>query len=882
MFCKGVLLDGTPCVNQPLENGFCVDHQQMATEFLIRNLTIIQKELQDLEGITDASMHETVKSKIHQLKASRRLFGAQCAELETCKNQLRDLAIDIDLLLSPDGVNYNPPEMLMHAKRNLSDISQEGIDRTLDEFSLKKMQKEENLLRLDDLQSKLVKVSTSAEQQRAEAQIAFANLQQSLNENKQQREKNQLVQHQLENALANAQGHAASITGVYVEDNARLQDELSEIKENYRVLQARELELDTQLREWEKSEMVLNSQVRELRDSYESKISNLQTDYANKVNRGEHILSQRESELMRDLNGLENALKVALGELEQANSKTEEAQAFLQTSECGNLASELLSVNERLRYATSNMSRLQQERDLMVTERARLEVQFQRRLKEGQSSLNDQLSKMNNDMQLKNQEIMSKHQELTNLHARFQNSKTQSENEVSQLKMKLQQTQFELRNFQNAKSQQDNLLAEKERMMNDGLNSRKTQMDFAYQKMKSDLDRKYESAIKNLEAQKLQTQTSQDERQRDLMANQSRLQNKEKILIQQQQRLDQSNAEYQSKMQLYQSQSDELNAAIAQSRQRGDLLQVAERDFKLRLEEVRRTSAVDREQFLKEKELLSSQLQTVREAYSTIQNGLSACSTARDALILNANQLKIENDRMKIQFSQLEAQYANSRAQSTLVIEKLRTDANKMRTTLANATNALDSVPAIHAHNKELESQMKQYQQQVIQHQSELTRVKSDIQKVLAERQFASQRSSELENLLKACSASKQFLQVSNAQTSEQVRDLQRLNNQVVGLAEENANSFAGLISQERKESDHKLASLSRELSKKNYDLKNENQISKRKTQELINMAKQRQDMAMAMADASVVSSHEIQSLVPLSIRFGDPLPVGRSRLLGV
>lgn len=855
------------CPNEAEPNQrFCKPHQ---IEYVVLSIDRLHQHLHKIDA-TDPNFTS--------LEQEMRSLISKCNELPGCMARLRELAINLQLYLSPDGVVDDPLQhATLEATADLLSATQQGIDPIIDSYRVNEQQASNNDAKIAELQTQLQSLSQNLQSQQQQTQDAMSKLQQTIEDTKRERESYKRTEQELLASLANAKGQSVTATGMYVEQNAKLQQDLQIAQQQLSTLQRRELQLDQELRDWQESELELNAKVRDLHESYEQKIRDLQDDYAMKINRGEKVLSMREQQMARELQQMERLVAKSIEEQELANKKTEQAKNFLQTTECGNLAQELLNVNERMKVLQDNVNILQRERDAMVADRARLEVSLGNRLREGQQQLATKLDQANKTIQIKNQEIMAHNQEIVNLNDKLQAIKQDARGMLSTQQMQLTQLQFELRQRQEQERTLLTRLSEEKKMLEDEARNRKLQLDMEFQNREDDLHRRFQQAEQQLQTQRADIESKLQSQKRELQSNQKRLQTQEEILNQRTTKLNTEQAQYEAQMFQFRQQQDELNAALAQSKQRGDQLMIAEQNFRTQLDQIRRTAAVDREEFVRKEEELKSQLSKLREAHSAIQYNLNECSTARDSLLLKFEQQKREMDQMQVQYAKLKTQEQNYRSQATLTIDKLRADVNKMRNTVADAAQQLEQIPAIHQHNLDLQEKMKHYQQQTEQYAVELASTKTNIEKVMNERSLASQRIHELQKALQACNASKQFLETSNYDVNERLRELKLVNQELTHVAERNAHQFQNLI----EEQDYNLTR-EREKEVRNkimaeQKLETEKRLSKEKTAKLLSLAKQNQYMAQSMADTALTNAQSIQSMVPLPKR--DPLPQGRSSL---
>ena len=325
MQCHGRHADGSKCENFAEPNGFCKLHQEQASMEIIQNLSIIQQELKALQQlkVVDPNHISRIQGEIQDLKKRQRKYGLECFQSEDCRSKMQSLAIDLETLLSPDGQDLNLPkivlenmdqvsatERLTNATQDLAYLSQTStIDPTMAKWEVSKSQEARNAEKILDLQTTIDAIGAESEEKQRSTRNEINQLQNRLQDTISEKQQITSIEEQLQQQLANSQAQSVNVTEQYSLHTANLQDELLKYKSMYETLQAREMRLNVSLKQFEESEVQLNNQVRDLKDSYEQKLKNLQDDYANKVQQGATILSEREQQLMQDIAHLQKALK---------------------------------------------------------------------------------------------------------------------------------------------------------------------------------------------------------------------------------------------------------------------------------------------------------------------------------------------------------------------------------------------------------------------------------------------------------------------------------------------------------------------------------------------------------------------------------------------
>jgi chromosome segregation ATPase len=867
---------------------------------IIEQLIIMQQELKALEKLQESSIDknklDVIQSDISKLRLKIKKLGKICLDSEECLAKLRTVNVDVQLLLSPDGessfVNVvipgtyeqiDPLGKLRESNNNLGLLAQSSqVDPVLAEWQIASRQSEANQEKIMQLQVALDNTRAASEtaqyQTTAELKAATKALQET------EAAKNSIIktEAQLESQLANTEAQAMSVSGHYAAYTAQLQQELDSVKAINDTLQSREIRLNESLKQFEKSDQLLQSQVRDLRDSYEEKLRDLQEDYAQKVQQGGQILSEREQELMHDINRLKSALESANTALERSNDTNRTALIDLQSSErpCGELAVELISLKERMSFTNRQMFTLQEERDNLIARKAEFEVQYQRRLAEGQSANTIQIQRLNKELQGKNQDIMQKQQEVTEMHNELTNLKAESENKISQLNMQLMQTIFELKQFQESQSQQARMMQEKERMLNDRARSQTLDNEFKLRQSEAELKRRYDDIAKDLENKMRYGQQQREEQSRQLQSVRAQQEAKAQDLQRRQAQLDQSEAIYTSKMAQYQRQTDQLNAAMSQAESRANQLQNLEKDYRQRVEQLRNTASIDREQANAEIKSLKQQLAKALEAKSSLQANLTNCSSVRDGMILQMNQLTQDNNQIKNKFLSLQAQFEQTVIQHGILVEKLRTENSKMANNLALTVSQLEEVPLVHQHNLQLEQKMKQIREESQMREKELNSSRENLTKVLAESNFASQRVQQLQEALMSCDTSKKMLQTTVESSSEQIRELQRLRLELENNLEVNAADFAYVLQDRNREAQRHEQRLKNKETNMRYQIQELESKNSRKEKKIADLQNQTHQIATSLSDQALYDAEALKSLSNAIPGNYAQRPTGRSTLI--
>ncbi len=868
---------------------------------IIEQLLIMQQELKALEKLEQSSIDknklDVIQSDIVTIRTKIRKLGKICLDSEECNKKLRTLNVDIHLLLSPNGESslipnvvipgtyeqIDPLGKLRESNNNLDILTQSSqVDPVLAQWQLSSRQSEANQEKIIQLQAALDNALANSEQSQQDLQME---LKQTLNELRQtEAAKKEAVQAelQLETQLANTEAQSMSVSGHYAAYTAQLQQELDSVKAINDILQSREIRLNESLKQFEKSDQLLQSQIRDLRDSYEEKLINLQEDYAQKVKQGGQILSEREQELMHDIKRLKSALESANIALERSNDTNRTALIDLQSSErpCGELAVELISLKERMSFTNRQMLTLQEERDNLIARKAEFEVQYQRRLAEGQSANTIQIQRLNKELQGKNQDIMQKQQEVTEMHNELTNLKAESENKISQLNMQLMQTIFELKQFQESQSQQTRMMQEKERMLNDRARSQTLDNEFKLRQSEAELKRRYDDIAKDLENKMRYGAQQREEQTRQLQSVRSQQEAKSQDLLRRQAQLDQSESIYTSKMAQYQRQTEQLNSAISQAETRANQLANLEKDYRQRVEGLRNTASLDREQANAEIKSLKQQLSKALEARSLLQANLTNCSSTRDGMILQMNQLTQDNNQLKNKFLSLQAQYEQMIIQHGILVEKLRSENTKMASNLALTISQLEEVPLVHEHNLQLEQKMKQIREETLLRERELNSSRENLTKVLAESSFASQRVQQLQEALMSCDTSKKMLQTTVESSSEQIRELQRLRLELQNNLEVNAADFQYILQDRNREAfrhEQRLKNKETNMMYQIQELESKNSRKENKIQQLQNQTHQ---IAESLSDQALYDAQGMKSLSDAIPSNYSVRPSGKSNLI--
>jgi chromosome segregation ATPase len=868
---------------------------------IIEQLVIMQQELKALEKLQESSIDknklDVIQSDISTLRVKIKKLGKICLDSEECRIKLRTLNLDVNLLLSPDGETtqlqnivipgsyeqIDPVGKLRQSNNNLDMLTQSSqVDPVLAEWKLSSRQSEANQEKIMQLQAALDNTRAASEQSQYETQTQLKNTISDLQAT--EAAKNQAIQTEmrLESQLANTEAQSLSVSGHYAAYTAQLQQELDNVKLVNDTLQSREIRLNESLKQFEKSDQLLQSQVRDLRDSYEEKLRDLQEDYAQKVSQGGQILSEREQELMHDINRLKSALESANTALERSNDTNRTALIDLQSSErpCGELAVELISLKERMSFTNRQMLTLQEERDNLISRKAEFEVQYQRRLAEGQAANTNQIQRLNKELQAKNQDIMQKQQEVTEMHNDLTNLKAESENKISQLNMQLMQTIFELKQFQESQSQQTRMMQEKERMLNDRSRSQTLDNEFKLRQSEAELKRRYDDIAKDLENKMRYGAQAREEQTRQLQSVRAQQEAKAQDLQRRQAQLDQSESIYTSKMAQYQRQTDQLNSAISQAETRANQLANLEKDYRNRIDQIRSTALIDREQANAEIKSLKQQLSNALQAKSSLQANLTNCNSTRDGMILQMNQLTQDNNQLKNKFLSLQAQFEQNQIQHGILVEKLRTENSKMASNLALASSTIEQIPEIHSHNLLLEQKMKQIRDESQIKEKELNSSRENLTKVLAESSFASQRVQQLQEALMSCDTSKKMLQTTVESSSEQIRELQRLRLELENSIQTNAEDFEYILKDRSHEFQRHQQQLKNKETNMMYQIQELESKNSRKENKIQQLQNQTHQIADSLSDQVLFDAQSLKSLSNAIPGNYSQRPTGRSNLI--
>lgn len=901
-----------PCLRQGNSiraNGYCPSHQYIAVKNILDRLKHAEIELarweQSEPEMIDTRKLRLLKGQITMLKEE--LEGAKqiCNADTDCSQHLRDLLVTMQDLTQPaiGQRQLLPHEQRDHPIARLKQLQDEmsylGAGASehdakafalSQEYELARRRMPENELEISKLQSELADTTARAGRHEQRVMQGLQTLSKELKNVETGRSAAEQTVNSLQKRLDRCQGESKQVAGVYSETIQRLKSQVEEYKGLYNNQVGREIHLGKSMQQFTQNEKELKKALVELKQSYEQRMAQMREEFAMKAAQKQGTtLSDREQALQEEIEHLKVDLEKAISDLKMS---TEAGKAALQRSDqsnqpYGQLARDLLEVNQRLQAKSEELNHLQQLHDRKTEEFARAEMQTAQKIEKASARDRAEIERLSNELMRSERKMGQVQQDIVQMQTASYELKRRHQNEVGQLNNRLKNAEAALRQERQQKEAERRNLRQQARLLTNQKDSMVLAYDAKYNELKDQLNSQYQEKVSELQNKFEANRLSLDQQRRQLQTAQKQIQENGRMYEQKNQELARFRAAYEQKMAEFLQQRDSLNTELSRAESQAQQFGQIELDYKKRVDILRQTVAVQRQRY----DATISQLnQKLREAIThrnQIINSLEKCSAARDAVAAKVNNLMDENAQLKDTVMRVKGKMDTMRAQYEAHLEKLRADGARMQTDIQTCAQRLQDATLVHDHVKRLTEEARSLRDNLRQQIAAAKGNEQALRRLLKDRELEKSQVVRLQSALKDCSIQRSQSETSLEHTNSELRDMKRLQGQLSGEVQNISRQYHRTLSEReadmervRMEQEVRENMLQRELEE--FKLRNNQQ-----GRQISSLQQQKMLVSDTLANSEIDRARQIQMLVEAqrlsaADRTGVGEPVtGRSNLVG-
>lgn len=807
--CRAKTTKGTNCqIRGVLANGFCHKHQYLAVQQILQNIAETRDELNRLGPDVPADKVRTLRRELNTLETELESKRALCSEDQDCLQHLRDVLVamqDVAYPMTNEPLSVDTSTSLSRLRdleEDMNDISvgthptDAEAFRISQAYELNRRRAVSNKLTEAQLQDDIRTEQVKAQKTEAQFIQGIEALDGQLKANQTRLARSQQIVKSLQKRLDRCQAQSKHVDGVYVDTLSKVQNELQNYKDLYQEQKAREIRVNKRIQQLTQDEQELKAAAQELERSYEVKLAKIRQEFAERSRAGGTVLSSREKALAEEVSRLEALLHQAKDDMKEALKTSQDAVEEIESQQqpASEVARLLRSANVTLKAKNAELGRLSAEADHMRELLANQELRCANNITRATQKDRQDLQRTGNQLAALERQLANKQQEITQLQARQYELTTQSQTRVTQLQNQLRNTQSRLRQLQDQQSAANRRMAQNAQALKTQQAALETQNQYELDRLRESLSQKYNVKAAQLQARFESARQSLDEEKRQMQALQARTTETQKVLQTERAKFERYRSEYQSKMAEFASQRDELMTSLRNAENQATQFTSIEADYKKRVNILRQTIAVQRQQYEARISQLTTKLREAQANGGEIQTALGKCNAAREALVVRVEALGQNNAQLKARFQQLQTRMQTMRAQYEAHLAKLRSRVTSLNNDVQVSAQRLQDASLAHDHVKQMVKECQRFRREVEQKQAQAKGNEKALARLLKDREVGKQQVLRLQTALQDCASKRQELQAHLEGTNTELRDVKSVQDQLTEELRQVSNEYKRTI----------------------------------------------------------------------------------------
>lgn len=782
--------------NAVFMNDYCRDHQYYAVQFILKDLQQSESELKRLQSVSTPRQNAKQQHQIRLLQGQIQLLKKElhnarkiCSQDTNCSSHLKDFFVSIQELTShypkllPQERASHPITKLKNLRRNMTRLSlgtrpvEAHAFQTSHQYELARRQKQVNEARIENLRNALNVEHSRAQELEDQFQMNAQTLNQEYTTNEQDRQRSAQVIASLQKQLDRCSGESKQVSGLYTETINKLQAQGNEYKDLYNNMVGREIKLSKQVEMLAKNEQNLKQALSDLEQSYENKLNRVRQEYAEQVKSGGVVLSDREQELMNEVERLKVDLSQALEDIKVATAAGKEAveQSVSAQQPYSELARQLKYVNNMLRQKNEELGRLQADSDYMRDALATKEMQCAQNVDRATAKDQSEIQRLSNRLATVERDLAGRQQEIVSLQTAAYDLRRQNQNQVQQLNNRLRNAQNELTQYKTARQAERRNLEQQFQLMKNREKSAQLNMDFKFKQLQEELNQRYSQKANSLQEQYENNRIRLEQERRNLQLSQQQTKEQAQLMQKQKMELENYRNAYEEKMAEFLQQKEALQTALSQAQTQAAQFNKIENDYKNRVNILRQSVTIQAERHQQQINNLNNRLKQALADRSEIVNNLEKCNAARDGLVTRVNTLVEENTRFKDQYMQLKSRMELMRSQYEAQLEKLRSESGRLENDIRACAQKLEDASLVHDHVKRMQSEARSLRTQLEEKIRRATDNEKALQRLLKDRDLKESQVVQLQSALRDCGVVRKQLESKLQNTNVELRDVKRM-----------------------------------------------------------------------------------------------------------
>jgi len=886
--------------NSVLANGYCVNHQYIAILKFKEQLNLAEIEVGRLERVSDINVDKKKLSLLYQqitlLKEELASASKICEADSECSTHIRDLLVTLQDV-SQSGqydVPYNnqsqhPITRLQNIEKKMNDLASGTSPtdahafQTSQEYELARRRQKYNDADIQNYQAELQLKSAQAESQERKFQESLQVLTHELKNNELRKSQADQIVESLQKRSDRCQAESRQVSGVYSETINKLKDELQQYKDLYNNMVGREYRVGKSVESLTQNERKLQMALEELKQNYETKMAKIRDEYAGQIKVGGTVLSTREEQLHEEVQKLKADLELALTDLKLATEAGKEAinRAVNIDRPYGQIAQELIRVNEMLQAKNQEVASLQSIHDKRTSEFAQAELRVAKKIDDASSRDRGEIQRLSSELAKSERKLSATHQEIVSLQTTAYELRRQHQNEIQKINNQLRDTQNQLMQITQQREAEKRNLQQQAQLMKTQTESSKLEHDFKFTQLKETLNENYRNKVKDLQDRYEANQLQLDQERRNMQIAQKQIAETVKVMGKQKEDLEKYRQAYDKKLADFLAQKESLDTSLARAQEQANQFAAIENDYKKRADILRQTVSVQRQRYEAQIGQLTDKLKQSIMHRNQIVNSLEKCNASRDSIVAKVNLLTEENARLKDTYLQMKSKTDIMRSQYEAQMERIRAESAQMQTDIRLCAQKLQDATLAHDHLKRIEEENRQLRAQFQARNMEIKDNEKAVQRLLQDRELEKQQAIRLQAALRECSIQKSQVQSGLENTNSELRDVKRMHNKLSGEIQGMAGEYQQALRQ--READMARQSLEQEIREQTLQkqLVDTQARNNEKSSKINQLQKQKQMISDSLANTEYERARQIQLLIDAQ-RVGssaDPV-TGKSNLL--
>ncbi len=771
--CLGVVEqpDGTtrPCrqdTSKTKANGYCTNHQNQAAQAIIDTMESIYEQIQDLrreEGDT-----ADARNAIEAAKANLRNLGVVCDSNPDCRSLLSNVVVELRLLASPLG---RPPETesgetleeLAARVENLSQTTNNDVQRVVNDALLAAKQGQNADATLGSLEGEQQAERTRQRRQERGVKDVLKTMVHKLKATNEARLRAEEKVEALTRKIEEGRASQMVVEGDCTKELLDQQHKVRALESMNETLIAREFALGKSLAQLQQSQKNAADMILQVKKSYEEKLEAM---------RDTRIPSSRETELLDEIDRYKRELATAINSIEIANASGRKAleHATSSTRPSGEIAAELLKVNEQLKHTSEELSRVQRQREELREKLGNAEVQCSGRMAAQTNRNSEYTKRLEQQISDANRTVTRLTDDQRDLQAKMQELNTKSQADITNLRSKLSWAEAELNQHKTFMRQQQEHLKLQAASAAAVARSKQSQIDYDRRQLEETLRKDFEVKHRDLQERFRAASEMFNERKHELRRVQEKLQEQQQQLAKKDQDLSRRESLFAERQAEYTLQKDQLTEARSTALLQVRRFQEVESEFNNRIRLLTTELMQSREQHRARLEQMQKETKEVIASKNAVVRRLEACEIAQDASVARTQELAARKTELDGKLEALTSANAELSRRCDLDKQSMRSKFSNLAKTLTMCETRLGDYDRFVAENRALRAEAQARLKEVHDNRDALERLRQ----LEHDHHGARQRLVELEAALYESNKQKQALEATVGGLNANLANLKR------------------------------------------------------------------------------------------------------------